>query len=119
MSTTSVQPMPFMVGHANPTGTSLQGYLDVAFSKIVEVFGEPDPECDSYKVAFQWRITFADGTVATIYDYKASSLYDEENPTPEKMREENFSDWHIGGKSSRAVELVREALTTPRKTEAA
>lgn len=110
-------PMPFFVGYAEPVGTSFQGYLDVPFSRIVEVFGDPDPECDSYKVAFQWRITFADGTVATIYDYKSSSLYDEENPTPDQMRELNFSDWHIGGKSDRAVALVREALTSPRKRE--
>lgn len=104
-------PLPFMVGRANAVGTSLQGELQIPFSRVVEVFGEPQ-ESDGYKVAFEWRIAFADGTVATIYDYKASSLYNDEYPTPEQMREQNFSDWHIGGRTTRAVELVREALTT-------
>jgi hypothetical protein len=104
--------MPFMVGHANLVGTSLQGYLDVPFSRVVEVFGEPLTQVDGYKVAFQWSITFADGTVASIYDYKASSLYDDGQPTPEQMRAREFSDWHIGGKDKRADELVRAALTS-------
>lgn len=132
MSAVSTELMPFMVGHANLDGTHLQGYLNVPFSKIVEVFGEPKTQVDGYKVAFEWAITFADGTIASIYDYKASTLYNglfeqDENgndttvrtewPTPQEMRAQEFSDWHIGGKVDRAVTLVREALTTPRKTE--
>lgn len=112
------KPMRFMVGDANLEGTHLQGYLDIPFARLVEVFGEPG-EADGYKVAFEWRIVFADGTIASIYDYKASSLYDDGQPTPEEMRKENFSDWHIGGKAKRADELVRQALTTPKAKEAA
>lgn|SRR3990167_4037001 len=105
--------IPFMVGYADVIGTGLQGYLSLPFSRIVEVFGEPTHEgSGDGKVAFEWAITFADGTVATIYDYKASSLYDDENPTPEQMRSSDFSDWHIGGKTKRADELVRAALTS-------
>src|SRR5689334_16608789 len=97
--------MPFMVGHADLVGTCRQGELQIPFSRVVEVFGEPG-QADQYKVAFEWAITFADGTIASIYDYKASSLYDDDQPTPEQMRAANFSDWHIGGKTRRAVELV-------------
>jgi hypothetical protein len=105
--------MPFMVGYAELNGISLQGYLVIPFSRIVEVFGEPTSLGSGYgKVAFEWAITFADGTVASIYDYKSSSLYNEENPTPEQMRASDFSDWHIGGKSKRAEQLVREAFTS-------
>jgi hypothetical protein len=105
--------MPFMVGHADLVGTHLQGHMNIPFSRVVAVFGEPG-EADGYKVAFEWRITFADGTVASIYDYKASSLYGDGDdcPTPEQMRANEFSDWHIGGKSARAAQLVREALTS-------
>jgi hypothetical protein len=104
--------VPFMVGHADLVGTHLQGELQIPFSRVVAVFGEPR-EADGHKVAFEWAITFADGTVASIYDYKASSLYlGEDGPTPEQMRADDFSDWHIGGRSRRAVELVREALTS-------
>ena len=114
MSTDNKAPR-FMVGEADLDGTHLQGYLEVPFSRVVEVFGEPGESPDGYKVAFEWRITFADGTVASIYDYKASSLYgDGDAPTPEQMRDNDFSDWHIGGKTKRAEELVRLALTSPR-----
>src|SRR5689334_4275323 len=106
------KPLRFMVGEADLYGTSLQGYLDVPFSRVVEVFGEPNTDVDGYKVAFEWRIVFADGTVASIYDYKASALYDDDNPSPEQMRKNDFSDWHVGGKSKRADELVRAALTS-------
>jgi hypothetical protein len=103
--------MPFMIGRADLVGTHLQGELQIPFSRVVAIFGEPG-EADQYKVAFQWAITFADGTVASIYDYKASSLYDDDQPTPEQMRANEFDDWHIGGKTPRALELVREALTS-------
>ena len=102
--------IPFMVGHADLDGTHLVGYLSIPFSRIVEIFGEPG-ESDGDKVAFEWRIAFADGTVASIYDYKASSLYGDDCPTPEQMRTNEFSDWHIGGKSGRAAQLVREVIT--------
>jgi hypothetical protein len=99
--------MKFVTDHTVGGGTSLQGYLNVPFSRVVEAFGEPS-EGDGYKVAFEWGVRFEDGTVATIYDYKASSLYDEGEPTPEWMRENDYSDWHVGGNSKRAAELVNE-----------
>lgn len=96
----------------NLVGTSRQGTIDVPFSRVVEVFGEPDTDVDGYKVAFEWAITFPDGTIASIYDYSASSLYDDDLPSPEQMRKDDYSDWHIGGvRDGRAVELVRAALS--------
>lgn len=103
--------MKFKVGsEVDINGTHLQGYARVPFSRVVEVFGEPG-EGDGYKVAFEWSIRFKDGTVATIYDYKVSSLYDDDQPTPQQLREREFDDWHIGGFSQRAVELVKQALS--------
>ncbi len=102
---------PWTMG-GNLVGTHLQGYARFPYSRIVEVFGEPQHLGeDGDKVAFEWTITFADGTIASIYDYKASSLYGDgdDAPTPEEMKK-SFTDWHIGGKSQRAVELVTNAL---------
>lgn len=97
----------------NAEGTHLQGYAPYKYSRIVEVFGEPTHTdfSDGSRVVFEWVMTFKDGTVATIYEYKSSSLYgdDEDAPTPEQMRE-SFTDWHIGGKTHRAVDLVLAAL---------
>lgn len=100
--------MKFVIDNDVGGGTSLQGYLDMPFSRLVAVLGEPD-DGDGYKVAFEWRLRFEDGTVATIYDYKASSLYDDKSaPSPQAMRANEYSDWCIGGNSKRAVELVVE-----------
>lgn len=90
-------------------GNSQQGCAPFSYDRIVEVFGEPDetPWGDS---AFTWTITFDDGTVADIYDYKASSLYDERLPSPEQMKRD-FMGWHIGGKGWPAVNFVIRALS--------
>lgn len=106
------QPRPWTMG-GNLVGTYMQGYARYPYSRIVEVFGDPQHLGeDGDKVAFQWTITFADGTIASIYDYKASSLYGDgdDAPTPEEMKQ-TFTDWHIGGKHQRAVELITSALS--------
>jgi hypothetical protein len=49
----------------------------------------------------EWIIRFSDGTVATIYDWKLS-----ETPM-------GVYDWHIGGFTQRAVELVTNCMLVP------
>ena len=51
-------------------GTSLRGYVKCDYKTLIETFGEPDHECDGYKIDRQWVLKFGDGTVATIYNYK-------------------------------------------------
>ncbi len=98
----------------SPVGTHRMGYVYVSYSKVVEVFGEPEYHGDrgDSRVIFEWVITFADGTVATIYDYKQSKLYgdDPDAPTPDEMKTLPSFEWHIGGKDHRAVELVQSVL---------
>lgn len=94
---------------ADSNGTSLQGYVTVPFSKLVAIFGEPG-ESDGYKVAFEWDLKFADGTVATVYDWKRTNLYDGDLPEPAELRSTDWSEWNIGGRSKRAVELVQAAI---------
>lgn len=91
-------------------GTSRQGYAPFSYDRIVEVFGEPDETPWGDESAFHWSITFADGTVASLYDYKDSSLYDERLPSPEQMKHD-FMMWHIGGNGWPAVQLVIQALS--------
>lgn len=76
--------------------TSLQGYMPARYEELVAVFGEPEGGGD--KTTVEWVVKFEDGTVATIYDWK-------EYETP--MYE---YDWHIGGKSKRAVALIQQAF---------
>lgn len=85
---------------ANIDGTSFQGSVQISYDKLVQAFGEPENVGEhSDKVRFEWDLTFADGTVAAIYDWKQYG-------TPAGFIEE----WNIGGKSHRAVELVLEHL---------
>jgi hypothetical protein len=77
---------------ADVNGTSLQGYVQAYYHQLVEVFGEPEGGGD--KTTVEWCLSFADGTVATIYDWKE---YD--TPT-------GLYHWHIGGRNNLAVDRV-------------
>jgi len=77
-------------------GTHLQGYINATYDQLVARFGQPDEGGD--KTTVEWVLAFADGTIATIYDWK-------EYETPMYAY-----DWHIGGKSKTAVSRVTQAL---------
>jgi len=79
-------------------GTNFQGYITTTYGALVDRLGPSREGSADQKTTADWVLKFEDGTVATIYDWKLSS-------TPTDPYE-----WHIGGKSSRAVDLVQEAL---------
>ena len=85
---------------ANVNMTSLKGEVNTTFSELCEVFGKPDhgPNADMDKVTCEWALKFADGTIATIYDWKTGY-------TPQ-----NAYSWHIGGHSFDAVMRVDEVI---------
>jgi hypothetical protein len=86
-------------------GTSLQGSMNVSYSRLVEVFGKPHSKGDGYKVDAEWCLRFDDGVIATIYNYKNGPNYNDGVGSVEDIR-----DWHVGGKSSRAYTNVIEIL---------
>jgi|APGre2960657373_1045057.scaffolds.fasta_scaffold98262_2 hypothetical protein len=77
-------------------GTSLKGHIVTTYAELVEKFGEPNSGSD--KTTVEWRLDFADGTVATIYDWKYG-----ETPM-------HKTEWNIGGKNSDAVFRVYETM---------
>lgn len=90
----------FSTGARLTGGTHLQGEIRTTYDKLVKVFGNPDYQgSDGDRVTCEWDIQFEDGTIATIYDWK-------EYETPLHLY-----NWHIGGKSSDAVDRVREQLS--------
>ena len=97
------------VRNPNIDMTCLQGYIKTTYEKLVESFGDPDyimsdfldDECAVGKVTCEWRLKFADGTVASIYD----NIDYKEKSTP--LEEYN---WHIGGFNKYAVKRVEETL---------
>lgn len=65
--------------------TGFLGEVNTTYARLVEVFGEPLSGSGDGKVNSEWVIKFADGNVATIYDWKEPST-----PTDDY-------NWHIGG----------------------
>ena len=89
------------------SGTCLQGYVDVSYAKLVEVFGKPHSKGDEYKVDAEWVVKFEDGTLATIYNYKTGKNY---LGKKEGQAVKNIRDWHVGGFKKEAAVRVSEAL---------
>lgn len=67
---------------ANVGGTSRIGEVSVAPAKLKAVFG-PSESSDGYKVSGEYIFVDKKGTPFTVYDYKSTSLYDEDNPSPD------------------------------------
>ena len=82
--------------NADANMTGLVGYVNTTYDDLVNKFGEPMAGGD--KTTCEWIIKFADGEVATIYDWK-------ERSTPKYDY-----DWHIGGNKAAVVQRVAAAL---------
>lgn len=94
----------------NISGTSLMGEIDCSYALLKRLFGEPC-EGDEYKIDAQWCLKFPCGTIATIYNYKTGKNYNgREGQATSRIR-----DWHIGGHSEKAVELVKDYIITNAK----
>ena len=84
-------------------GTSLKGYVKATLEQLYDAFDDAHyfRPSKNEKVQISWSLKFEDGTIATIYDWKRDGYIP-------------FSDeeveWHIGGHTSEAVALVRQAL---------
>lgn len=86
-------------------GTSLQGYITADFKVLKKLFGKPT-DGDGYKVDAEWCLEFSDGVVATIYNYKDGKNYNGARGTPKTQ----ITEWHVGGRSARAVANVEDML---------
>lgn len=76
----------------DPCGTSLRGYIETSYYDLVGCFGPPNG-FESDKVDARWVITFADGVIATIYNYKNGKNYCGKVGLDVK----DITNWHIGG----------------------
>lgn len=89
-------------------GASRAGIVKVAFEELVEAFGEPfagpDGASVDGKVTCKFVVEFADGVVATVYDYHPC---EEEGLKPTAR---GVLAWHVGGHDSRALAAVAAAL---------
>ena len=85
------------------TGTSLKGYIETTYADLESVFGAPyygPNDTDGDKITCEWLITFKDGKVATIYDWKI------EDATPTELYR-----WHIGGSNHKVVDYIATLMS--------
>lgn len=88
-----------------PNGTFLQGHITAKYKDIVSKLGGPTTG-DGYKVDAEWVVS--DGaTIATLYNYKDGINYC--GPC-EGTPVYNITDWHIGGHSRDAVDLIQQVM---------
>lgn len=98
--------------------TSLMGYVDTTYDMLVKTFGEPT-EGDGFKIDAEWQIQFADGVIATVYNWKNGRNYCGDAGIDVR----DITHWHVGGHTVHAVTRVMRALgvltTDPQETEEA
>lgn len=91
----------------NIHGTSLQGYIKASYEQLLEAFGPPNSKlCDNYKTDVEWAFEFADGTVATLYNWKNGKNYCGD----EGLELNDIYEWNVGGRSENAVSRLLEKL---------
>ena len=92
----------------NTGGTYLQGYIKATYEQLLNTFGPPHmDQCDNYKTDVEWAFEFADGTVATLYNWKNGKNYLGE---AEGLELDAITEWHVGGFSEKAVAKLLEKL---------
>jgi hypothetical protein len=83
-------------------GSSLRGFVKTTYDALVDALGEPiTGRSGDGKTNCEWILKFNCGSIATIYDWKMSTV-----PTEEY-------DWHIGGKGIDVVRKVGDFLNMP------
>jgi len=91
----------------NVGGTSLQGYIKASYEQLLKAFGAPNSTlCDNYKTDVEWAFKFADGTVATLYNWKNGKNY----LGSEGLELNDIYEWNVGGFNEKAVSRLLEKL---------
>lgn len=85
---------------ADTNGSHRQSEIYVSPAKLIEKFGEPI-ESDGYKVSGEYVFDNDEGEVFTLYDWKATTLYDDYGVTPSDFwQEQSAVQFNIGGKTN-------------------
>jgi hypothetical protein len=91
-------------------GTFLIGEFETSYAKLLAAFGEPNAQGDKYKVSTEWNFVFRE-EVFTVYDWKETSLYDDDRaPSVAEFRALPSYAWHIGGHGKEHLPAFLDAL---------
>lgn len=87
-------------------GHNLKGYIAVTHRELVAAFGAPHGRSPDDKSDAQWFIEYADGTTASVYNYKNGPAYLGRRGTPVT----DIIEWNVAGFEDRALDLVKATL---------
>ena len=90
----------------NTDGTCLQGYIKASYEQLLKTFGKPHFNGDDLKTDVEWAFEFADGTIATLYNWKNGKNYCGDKG----LALNDIYEWNVGGKSEKAVSKLLEKL---------
>lgn len=96
----------------NMSGTGREAGFVTSYGRLVRGLGEPDQydQEEGAKTLFEWTFKNArTGKRVSIYDYKATSLYNPRYPTPEKFKKLSH-EWSISADDAAEAELFITAL---------
>ena len=88
------------------TGTCYQGTIKTEYGTLCHMLGNPEFLVDNFKSDVQWTLTFDDGSIATIYNWKNGKNYLGEEGIPVVQ----ITNWNIGGYSKSALKNVERLL---------
>lgn len=82
----------------SPIGTSLRGYLNTSYAKLVYLFGLPNGVVDCERTHFRWVLRDIHGEMVVIYDIDAIRTHVGEplRPPKEQFKKLPLYRWHIG-----------------------
>lgn len=75
---------------------------------LIAKFGPPG-EGDGWKSCAHWNLKFTDGQAATIFEWKSSSLFDDDLADPQDILA-GVTDWHIVGSSPDVADRIKTIL---------
>ena len=97
-------------------GSHLQGTITATpYHTLVKIFGEPHDYRGhrGEKIDVEWMLKFADGTVASIYNWKYGINYLQNSGTPV----EQISQWNVGGHSRESYAQVLATVLGHKETQ--
>ncbi len=81
-------------------GTGYKGRIEISYQDLVDMWGIPE-KGDGYKTEAEWVIRLPKNKVITIYNYKNSRSYSDQNPPVTQVHE-----WNVGGRGSDVLDIL-------------
>ena len=83
------------------------GQIECTYETLISVFGPPLKDgFDDYKCDAEWHIQFADGSVASIYNWKNGYNYLGSAGIPTNQ----IKLWNVGGKDKHALDRIKSSI---------